>query len=126
MLSYIEQGLEKYNVSDMNHNMPQNINNILNHINKNYASIKNINALAAEFNISITTLERYFKKHLSITPKRYLEDKKLSNACLMLRQNFSVTEACFESGFDDYSHFIAIFKKNFNTTPLKYKKNICK
>ena len=28
------------------------------------------------------------------------------------------------SGFDDYSHFIATFKKVFHTTPLKYKKNI--
>lgn len=124
ILSYIEQGLQKYNVSNVNNNMPENINLILSHINRNYATIKNINNLAAEFDLSITTLERHFKKYLSITPKRYLEDKKLSNACQMLRQGATVTDACFESGFDDYSHFIATFKKIFHTTPLKYKKNI--
>ncbi len=124
LLAYIEQGLEKYNVTDINNNIPQNFNSILSHINKNFATIKSINELAANFNVSIVTLERYFKKYLSITPKRYLEDKKLSKACMLLRQNFSVTEACFECGFDDYSHFIAIFKKNFNTTPLKYQKHI--
>ena len=78
----------------------------------------------SKLDISITTLERYFKKYLSMTPKRYLEDRKLSQACMLLRQNYSVTDACYESGFDDYSHFIAIFKKNFGITPLKYKKNI--
>lgn len=124
IISYIAKGLAKYNVQDANKNLPANVSNILNYINKNYYKINNINSLAADFHISIATLERYFKKHLSMTPKRYIEDKKLSHACMMLRQNYSVTEACFESGFDDYSHFITIFKKNFQTTPLKYKKNI--
>ena len=123
ILSYIKQGLQKYNVLNES-NIPEDLNNILSYINKNYATIKNINKLAADSNISIATLERHFKKHLAMTPKRYLEDKKLSNACRMLRQGYSVTEACFESGFDDYSHFIATFKKVFHTTPLKYKKNI--
>ncbi len=124
IISCIARGHEKYNVQDVNKNLPQNVNDILNYINKNYSSIKNINQIASTFHISITTLERYFKKHLSITPRRYLEDKKLTHACMLLRQNFSVTDACFESGFDDYSHFIMIFKNRFSTTPLKYKKTI--
>ena len=57
-----------------------------------------------------------------MTPKRYLEDKKLQKACILLKEQRKVIEACFESGFSDYSHFISIFKKNFNTTPMKYKK----
>lgn len=124
MMSYIEQGLLEYNVSEANNNMPPHVSDILSYINQNFATINNINELATYFDISITTLERYFKKYLAITPKRYLEDKKLSNACRMLRQNCTVTEACFESGFDDYSHFIYIFKKNFKTTPFKYKNNL--
>jgi len=124
IISYIAKGLAKYNVQDANKNLPANVSTILNYINKNYYKINNINKLAADFHISIATLERYFKKHLSMTPKRYIEDKKLSHACMLLRQNYSVTEACFESGFEDYSHFITIFKKNFQTTPLKYKKNM--
>ena len=123
ILAYIEQGLQKYNVSNET-NMPENVSNILNYINKNYTTVKTIQELTSVFDVSIATLERYFKKYLAMTPKRYLEDKKLSNACKLLRQGCSVTAACFESGFDDYSHFIAAFKKAFHTTPLKYKKNI--
>lgn len=124
IISHIAKGLDRYNVREANENLPQSVKDILSYINKNYDSIKNINELVSKLDISITTLERYFKKYLSMTPKRYLEDRKLSQACMLLRQNYSVTDACFESGFDDYSHFIAIFKKNFGITPLKYKKNI--
>lgn len=122
IIGCMRAGLAEHNVTESENNFPDNINEIIKYINKNFASIKNIRDLAEIFHISITTLERYFKKYLSMTPKRYLEDKKLSYACLLLRKNASVTEACFESGFDDYSHFITIFKKNFHTTPLKYKK----
>ena len=124
ILSYIEEGMEKYKVSNTNVSLPKSLKNILDYINKNFASIHTINEVADKFYISISTLERHFKQYLSMTPKRYLEDKKLQNACLLLRQNASVTDACFESGFDDYSHFITIFKKKFDVTPLKYKKSI--
>ena len=126
LVSCIRDGLKEHNVTGAVNDLPDNINEIIRYINKNFASIKNIHSLAEIFHISITTLERYFKKYLSMTPKRYLEDKKLSHACYLLRRNLSVTDACFESGFDDYSHFITIFKKNFHITPLKYKKEYFK
>lgn len=122
VLSCICEGMEKFNVSNADSALPKNLKDILDHINKNHAAIRTVNELAEKFFLSVSTLERLFKKHLSMTPKRYLEDKKLQNACLLLRQNASVTEACFESGFEDYSHFISIFKKRFDTTPLQYKK----
>ncbi len=122
--SYIAKGLNQYNINETNQNLPQSLIDILDYINNNFAYIKNINQLSNDLHISVTTLERYFKRYLFTSPKRYLEDRKLSKSCMLLRQNKSVTEACFESGFEDYSHFITIFKRNFNTTPLKYKKNI--
>lgn len=124
VLSYIEEGMEKYIIKDTNVGIPQNMKSILAYVNKNFASIHSVSEIADIFSISISTIERYFKQYLSITPKQYLEDKKLQQACLLLRQNFSVTDVCFEVGYDDYSHFITIFKKKFGTTPLKFKKSI--
>lgn len=122
LISFIEYGVEKYNIWENTNNLPPNVNEIVQYINKNFTTIKNIRSIADTFHISIKTLERYFKKHFLMTPSRYLEDKKLFNACILLRQNKSVTEACYDSGFDDYSYFIAVFKRKYNTTPLKYKK----
>jgi AraC-like DNA-binding protein len=122
IVSCVCEGIEKFNVSNANTSLPKSLKDILDYVNKNLASIHTVNEIAEKFFISLSTLERLFKTHLSMTPKRYLEDKKLQSACLLLRQNASVTEACFESGFEDYSHFISIFKKRFDTTPLQYKK----
>lgn len=107
-----------------NNNIPSRINEIFDYVNKNHIEIKSISEITEKFGISPSTLERYFKKYLSITPIKYIEQLKLATACKLLRQNYSVTYACFESGFDDSSHFIAKFKNEFKTTPLKYKKHI--
>ncbi len=71
IMSYIEQGLLEYNVSEANNNLPPHVSDILSYINKNFATIHNINDLSAHFEISISTLERYFKKYLAITPLKY-------------------------------------------------------
>lgn len=126
ILYHIAKGMTRYNIQEVNETLPDGMKEILNYINKNHAQIKNVSELAETFRMSMATLERYFKKHVSLTPKQYLEDKKMATACILLRQGYSVTDACFTSGFDDYSHFIANFKKRFLTTPLKYKKNITK
>ena len=124
IMSYIEESIDRYRVTDINENIPANVRQILDYINKNYTAIRSVNDIAEECFVSISTMERYFKKYLSMTPRRYLEDKKLQKSCMLLRQGYSVTDACFESGFDDYSHFITVFKKKFGTTPLKYKKGL--
>ncbi len=124
ILSYIEQGLMSYTQPNDNRHIPKELNEVITYVNKNFASISSVNQLTEIFHISHSTLERLFKKYLSMTPRSYLYDKKFSNACRMLRNNSGVTEACFQSGFNDYSNFIQNFKKIYNTTPLKYKKGL--
>ncbi len=122
LLTFIDDGMAKYSVSDATGKISPELKEILYYLNKNFTSINSVNEIAEHFHISISTLERHFKKYLSMSPRRYLEDKKLQKACILLKEQYSVTDACFMSGFTDYSHFIAIFKKKFKTTPLKYKK----
>lgn len=124
ILSYIEQGIINYTQPNNNSHIPKELDEIISYVNKNFASINTINELVDIFHISHSTMERLFKKHLSITPRTYLYDKKFSNACRLLRNNYSVTEACFQSGFSDYSNFIQKFKQIYKTTPLKYKRSI--
>ena len=40
-----------------------------------------------------------------------------------LAEGASVTEACYESGFKDYAHFIKSFTKTFGCSPKQYGKN---
>jgi AraC-like DNA-binding protein len=102
--------------------LPNSLQAVLQDIDRNYLLIRNLSEITQRHFISPATLNRWFREHLHISPKAYLEYKKLSHAVALLSNGASVTEACFGSGFSDCSHFCAQFKKQFGQTPLQYKK----
>ena len=102
--------------------LPSSLQAVLQDIDRNYLLIRNLSEITQRHFISPATLNRWFREHLHISPKAYLEYKKLSHAVQLLSNGASVTEACFGSGFSDCSHFCAQFKKQFGQTPLQYKK----
>ncbi len=102
-------------------NIPDDFKKVLDYINLHYSDITSISDLSNKMFVSLSTLNRQFRKHLHITPKSYLETVKLSNARRLLSEGKSVTDVCFECGYCDSSHFIRIFKKKFGVTPRRYK-----
>ena len=101
--------------------MPPSMQEILDDLNANFTDIRTIGDLTARHYVSQATLNRWFRKYLRISPREFLEAKKLSFAKSLLDGGRTVTEACMLSGFSDCSHFIAVFKKKFGETPLRYK-----
>ena len=99
---------------------------ILKYYDEHVSTIHSIESVAERFFISPATLNRYFKKYLHLSPKEFLEAKKISVAKILLTQGSSVHDASEEAGFFDSSHFIAAFKKKFGITPLQYKRSISK
>ena len=103
--------------------MPQEFRQILAYIDEQYPWIQRIGELARIHFISEATLNRWFQKYLHISPKNYLDSRKLSHAAKMLSQGAAVTEACNGAGFNDCSHFIGLFRKKFGQTPLQYQRS---
>jgi AraC-like DNA-binding protein len=101
--------------------VPTVLTQILKYINENFKKIQDTYEIVSKFFISKSTLLRLFKKYLSTTPKLYLETKKLAFSRILLKRGESVQDACFLSGFTDYSNYIRLFKNRFNITPGKYK-----
>lgn len=96
------------------------LSEILNYINCHFTEISTLGEIAAANHISISRLGSLFRDGIGITPYRYLVLKKINHAKMLLSTGSNVTEACYESGFCDYSHFIAAFKKYVGVTPHKY------
>ncbi|MBR5192323.1 MAG: helix-turn-helix domain-containing protein [Clostridia bacterium] len=101
--------------------VPNVLKQILLYINEKFKTIQNVKEVLDKFYISKTSLIRLFKKHLHTTPKLYLETKKLAYSRILLKHGESVLDACFLSGFSDYSNYIRLFRKRFNITPGKYR-----
>jgi AraC-like DNA-binding protein len=106
--------------------IPKALEEILDDIQKNFATIHNINSILSSHYVSSTTLNRWFRQYIHSSPREYLESVRLSNALNMLLDGATVTEACLNCGFSDCSHFIILFKKKFGLTPKKYIKSLNK
>lgn len=68
---------------------------------------------------------RCFKKYYNISPSDYVNNLRIEySANLLTTSNLSVTNICYECGFENISWFYKAFYKKFKTTPLKYRKNM--
>lgn len=67
---------------------------------------------------SLTTFKRDFKKAFNTTPQRWLTQKRLELAHFQIaEQKRRPVEVCYESGFENLSHFSYAFKKYFGYAP---------
>ena len=69
---------------------------------------------------SLTTFKRDFNNIYSITPQRWLTQKRLELAHYQLAEkNRKPVEVYLETGFENLSHFSFAFKKQFGLTPTE-------
>ena len=66
---------------------------------------------------------RFFREMTHRSPVAYLNYYRIERACyLLLTTNQSITEVAYNTGFNDLSYFIKIFKKYKGVTPKQYVK----
>jgi AraC-like DNA-binding protein len=92
------------------------------YINNNFDKELNLNSLSHIRFTSKFHLLRLFKKYYGQTPKQYLTDKRIERAKELLTKGTSVSETCFNTGFDSPSSFSTLFKFRVGLTPSEFQK----
>jgi AraC-like DNA-binding protein len=64
---------------------------------------------------------RYFRKMTRLTFTEYVNQYRIREAKRLLLLHHNVTEACYESGFQNLSYFNKTFKKVTGENPLQFK-----
>ena len=78
--------------------------------------------LAQLAGLSLSSFKRAFQNIFNDTPANYLRIKKIEKAMDLLTQSdASVSEICFQIGFNDASHFTKAFKKHTKQAPLAFR-----
>jgi AraC family transcriptional regulator len=91
-------------------------------IETEYAGRHSLAQLAQLVGMSPFHFTRIFKELKGRSPYQFLIDVRLERAAEQLLEGVSVTDACFNCGFTNLSHFIRLFRRTFGITPLQIQK----
>ncbi|GEM_PF-242352 len=71
--------------------------------------------------MSLSTFERKFKEHFSLTPKQYVLHMKVHEACRLLPGANSIARVALATGFGGQSYFTKQFRSIVGITPKQYQ-----
>jgi AraC-like DNA-binding protein len=92
------------------------------YIHANYNETPDVNEVAASVHLSTAAFCRYFKKQTKITFTDFVNQYRITQAKTLLLQDKTVSEVCYEVGFDSLSYFNKLFKKLTGENPSAFKK----
>lgn len=93
-------------------------------ISKNYMDDLRLPALADMAGMSPSAFSRFFKMHTSRNLSDYIIDIRLGYASRMLVDTVkSISEICYDCGFNNLSNFNRIFKKKKGCSPSDFREN---
>jgi AraC-like DNA-binding protein/quercetin dioxygenase-like cupin family protein len=98
------------------------LQNIFNYVEQNYQEEINIKKVADIAHLTVPAFCNYFKKIMTITFTDFMNQFRIEKACILLQQEKSVGEVCFECGFNNVPYFNKVFKNIIKKTPSEFKK----
>lgn len=104
----------------------QLIQDVLLYINQNFTRDISLQEIADAVNISCSRLSHIFKEMTGVSLWNYVINQRIEYAKTLLHNGASITDACYECGFQNYSHFIKAFHKFTGVSPGKYTKTAVK
>lgn len=95
----------------------------LSYIDKNIEKDLSNDSLAAQLDLATNSFTRLFTKEVEQSPQRYVKQKRIDKACILLHHTQkSIEEIAEQTGFADRYHFSRIFKQIADTSPAMYRR----
>ena len=97
----------------------------LEYIRQNYHLQITLDQLADIAHLSVSALERRFKKYLAKTPTQMINDIRLENARLLVMESDTpISAIAYKTGFSDHSYFTKQFRQLFGMHPSKMREQV--
>ena len=101
------------------------INVIFNLVKEEFKRPITLEEISGLVNMTVPAFCRYFKKITGKTFTQFVNEYRLTHAAKLLHEKqISITDVCFESGFNNFSHFSKQFKKFTGKTPSIYRNEL--
>jgi len=100
----------------------QSVSKAVEYVYENVDTPVSVDELAAVCGLSISSLERYFKKHFDTSPGRFITQVRMSRACELLAEpSYSINHIADLMGFSDAVVFSRSFKREMRVSPRVYR-----
>lgn len=99
------------------------INDIYEYSVKNFKGKISLEEIASIANMSPNSFCRFFKSRTRKTYSQFIIELRVGFACkLLIENNLSIKQVCYESGFNNFTSFHQYFKKITGKSPLTYQR----
>jgi len=100
------------------------VKRVTNYINKSYNKKIVLNDLAEIAGCSPNYFHKMFKNTIGMTPNEYIVKIRLDTAReKIINTELNICEISLQCGFENFSYFSAVFKRNTGITPKEFRKN---
>ncbi len=101
------------------------INTIFNFVKKEFKRPISLEEISEKSGMTVPAFCRYFKKITGKTFTHFVNEYRLAHAAKLLHEKqISITDVCFESGFNNFSHFNKKFKAFTGKSPSAYRNEL--
>jgi len=95
---------------------------IFKHINQNFQQHISLDEIADKVSMTVPAFCRYFKKVTGKTFTKLVNEYRVVHATKLLSESqMSITDVCYECGFNNFSHFNKLFNEFTGKSASKYR-----
>ncbi|GAA0752353.1 AraC family transcriptional regulator [Clostridium sartagoforme] len=124
---YLGVDASKLPKESQQHFQDEILEGIVEYINEKIACPISIEELCSKFSISRSSLQVLFKNNLNISPKKYINDLKLSKSKQLIKENkYTISEIAFMLGFNSIHYFSRAFTQHYEISPSEYAQTLFK
>ncbi|MDO6433686.1 AraC family transcriptional regulator [Flavitalea sp. BT771] len=92
------------------------------YIHTHYNAHPDVNTVAASVHLSTPAFCRYFRRQTKMTFTDFVNQYRIAQAKTLLLQDSSISEVCYEVGFESLSYFNKLFNRLTGENPSTFKK----
>lgn len=114
-------------LKDSQNTQNDKLNRVYQFIMTNFTKKVYLKEVSAICHMSSSAFCRFFEQSTGKTLFQYLKEVRIGYACKLLQEtDMSISSICYESGFNNFSHFNNQFKEVNTVSPGEYRKIINK
>ena len=118
-LAGVMWNLERADLPQPSHQLRDVVAAVVRHPGESHA----VPELAAAAGLSVSQLERTFRRMFQMTPRQYVQRVRVNAAAeALLHTDDSIADIALASGFFDQSHFTKVFRRAMGQPPAAYRR----